>query len=284
VLIRKVAQSINLSPMQLQYMLTDYFGDFGKTFAYLNSPSFKDSGDNIIAAAWSEFFGSFEGDNRYSNQTVSSYYEAVEKLDRVVQDKKNHGAEDEYLLSKEYKTQKGLEELYGKQITALNKEVRDLPDGPDKDALKEEIARLASEAMDYYNRSMTGEIAEPQLTAKYAALPNSVSNELIRLDSFAKDYAFEPTGEASSKYTDPKDKKREYVLTKDDEAKDVFRTIYFAQYGEVMTEVMNKSKYRKANDQKKVEMLEEARDSVLELTKEEFFDWLAKNRRSTEKR
>jgi hypothetical protein len=183
--------------------------------------------------------------------------------------------------TKEYKTQKGLQEMYGNRITELNKEVRGLPDGPDKDALKEEIAQLAGLAMDFYEQAMSGEIKEPELAAAYNDLPSSVSNELIRLDSFAKDYAFEPTDYKPSKYTDPKNKKREYVC--DDEAQDQYRVIYDATYAEVMAEVMGKSKYQKANDQKKVEMLEEARDSVAQLTKDEFLDWLAENRRSTEK-
>ena len=129
---------------------------------------------------------------------------------------------------------------------------------------------------------MSGEIKEPLLTVTYANLPESVSNELIRLDSFAKDYAFEPTNNTTAKYTDPEDKQREYIL--DDESKEKRSEIYSRTYGEVMGEIMNKSEYRKANDQKKVEMLEEARDSVAKLTKDEFLDWLAANRRSTLKK
>jgi hypothetical protein len=271
--------------MQIDYIVKDYFGDFGELFTSLTAPGTYDvAPEQALKNAWDTFTGSFHTDNRYSNQTVSTYYETLDELGKVVNDKKNQMGTEAHKQTKEYKTQKGLQEMYGNRITELNKEVRGLPDGPDKDALKEEIAQLAGLAMDFYEQAMSGEIKEPELTAAYNDLPGSVSNELIRLNSFAADYAFEPTGNASSKYTDPKDKKREYVLKGDDEAKDAFRTFYFNRYGEVMTEVMGKTRYQKANDQKKVEMLEEARDTVLERTKDDFFDWLADNRRSTPKK
>ena len=281
---RVLGDLFNFSPMQLDYIIQDYFGDFGDVFTNLTAPatwSADSSPADTAASAWDTFTSSFFADNRYSNQTVSNYYETLDELSKVVNDKKNQMGTEAHKQTKEYKTQKGLQELYGNQITELNKEVRGLPDGPDKDALKEQIAQLAGQALEFYEESMSGGISEPLLTATYANLPSSVSNELIRLDNFAADYSFEPSTYKPTKYTDPKDKSREYVL--DDDAKAQYRTIYDATYAEVMEEAMGKHSYQKANDQKKVEMLEEARDSVTELTKERFLDWLADNRRSTEK-
>lgn len=281
---RVLGDLFNFSPMQLDYIIQDYFGDFGDVFTNLTAPatwSADSSPADTAASAWDTFTSSFFADNRYSNQTVSNYYETLDELSKVVNDKKNQMGTEAHKQTKEYKTQKGLQELYGNQITELNKEVRGLPDGPDKDARKEQIAQLAGQALEFYKESMSGGISEPLLTATYANLPSSVSNELIRLDNFAADYSFEPSTYKPTKYTDPKDKSREYVL--DDDAKAQYRTIYDATYAEVMDEAMGKHSYQKANDQKKVEMLEEARDSVTELTKERFLDWLADNRRSTEK-
>ena len=45
-----------------------------------------------------------------------------------------------------YQTQKALNSIYGKQISDLNKEVRGMADGEEKDALKAQIAELAGEA------------------------------------------------------------------------------------------------------------------------------------------
>lgn len=59
-----------------------------------------------------------------------------------------------------------------------------------------------------------GKIADPQLTADYADLSPAVSDELIRLNALSEEYKFKPTGNPSSKYTDPKNSRREYILTR----------------------------------------------------------------------
>ena len=89
---------------------------------------------------------------------------------------------------------------------------------------------------------------------------------------FPKDYGIKPTGNPSAKYTDPKNKNKEYVLT--DEQKDKFKEIYQEQYAQTFAKVIGSSKYKIASDEKKAILLENARDDVLEDTKDEFFKWL----------
>jgi hypothetical protein len=86
-------------------------------------------------------------DSRYSNQNVSDYYELLDRLDVLAQDAKNHGTEDEFHATPDYLAGAAIDRLYGSRISALNKQAREMNDGAEKDAIKEEIARLAKEAL-----------------------------------------------------------------------------------------------------------------------------------------
>ena len=280
---RQLGELINFSPMQLDYTIKDYFGDFGKIFTMAASEATW-SGDttpeDTAQSVLDLLVNPWKADSRYSNQTVSDYYELTTDLDKRVQDQKNHLGDD-YKDTVEYKTKAGLDKLYGKQISELTRQLRDMPDGEEKDEAKEQIAQLAGEAMDFYRQSMSGEVKDPQLVAQYATLPGNVSDELIRLNGLAKDYAFTPTDRKPSSYNDPKKKGYEYVL--DDDQKAQYQQLYREVYVEIMADTMNKSKYRAASDIKKAEMLEDARDTVTEETKERFLKWLDENYRSTKK-
>ena len=159
-----------------------------------------------------------------------------------------------------------------------------MADGEGKDALKGQIAELAGEALTFYQDCMDGKIADPQLTADYADLSPAVSDELIRLNALSEEYKFKPTGNPSSKYTDPKNSQREYILTGDDEAKAKYKEIYWQVYNELTEELMGRERYRKAKDSRKAELLEANREKVLDETRDQFLDGLAENRRSEKKR
>ena len=287
ILSRFIGERLNLSPMQLDYLIGDYFGDFGDLFIKATAPATwsgdentKDLGEsigNILANPWL-------ADSRYSNQTVSNYYETMGQLSRTVQDRKNQLGTDAAQETKEYQTQKALNSLYGKQISDLNTQVRGMADSEEKDALKAQIAELAGEALTFYQDCMDGKITNPQLTADYADLSPAVSDELIRLNALSEEYKFKPTGNPSSKYTDPKNSRKEYILTGDDEAKAKYKEIYNQVYDELTWELMGRDRYRKAKDSRKAELLEENREKVLDETRDQFLDWLAENRRSEKKR
>lgn len=288
---------LKFSPMQIDYIISDYFGDWADLLKRATPVS---GAKNLLSAvlpnatvdkliplptdgtvveengfvrdAVDIFFGGFEADARYSNAAVSKYYDTMDRLSRVVQDKKNHMGTDAAKETIEYQTQTAINKLYGNAITDLNTEVRSLPDGEEKDAAKAEIARLAAEAMDFYEQSLAGNIEAPALQAEYEEYTPTVRKALIDLDEYSEDYKFKPTGNASASYTDPADDTREYVLTEDQ--KDQFHTIYVNQYNTMVGDLINQSRYSSATGEVKAEMLEDLRDDVLDQTKEEFFNWL----------
>jgi len=196
----------------------------------------------------------------------------MDKLDRTVQDRKNQLGNDAYKDTIEYQTQKAVDTLYGKAITELNAEVRDMPDGTEKDNAKAQIAQLTREAIEYYEDCMSGKVNNPIRDAEYADFSGFVADELIRMDGYSADYKFAPTGNPSASYTDPSNKSREYILT--DEQKDYFKQLYREQYDEIFGNLIQSQKYRSAKDSKKAEYLADTRDDVLDATKDLFFDWL----------
>lgn len=271
---KKLGELLNFSPMQVDYIIKDYFGDFGDLAVAATSDAVLKGTESMPEKVADLLTGSFRTDNRYSNYTVSKYYDTLEKLEQTVQDRKNQMEGDSYQDTVEYQTKSALEKLYGKQISELNKQVRNSTDQEERDNLKGQIAELAEQALSYYDDCMSGKIQNPVLDAQYASLPSTVAKELERLDGYSTDYRFKPTGNPSAKYTDPKNKNKEYVLT--DEQKDKFKEIYQEQYAQTFSKVIGSSKYKSASDEKKANLLENARDDVLEDTKDEFFKWLKK--------
>lgn len=278
-----------ISPIQADFIIKSYFGDFGKLFVAATSESTVGgvlSGEATPEELADKFLSivrtPFMADNRYNNYSVGKYYETVDELTKLVNDKKNHLPEGEYKDSLEYKTLEGMKQLYGKEITGLNKEARELPKSQKKDELKAEISALAGNAIKFFDQSMSGEILEPQLAAKYADLPTAVANELIRLDRYTESYSITPSGYIPTSYTDPQYKRREYVL--DDEAKQKYREIYDRMYQQQLTEVIGTSRYRTASDEKKLDLLEGGKEDAGDNARKEFMKWLKKNRTSTRKR
>lgn len=281
---RKLGELLNFSPMQLDYIVKDYFGDFGKLFVTATSEATwngDSSAQDYAESAWKAIEKQWTSDNRASNQGMSDYYDTLDNLEKLVQDRKNRLGSEAAQDTVEYKTQKAMEKLYGKQISELNRSVRDMPEGDEKYRIKGQAAALAEEALSFYKQCMSGQIKNPTLTAEYADLPTSLSNELIRLDGLGKDYSFKPGNYTPTKYNDPRKKNYEYIL--DDEQKDKYKETYRGVYAELMGEAMNKEKYRSGTDTEKAEILEATRDDVTEETRDRFLDWLRDNYRSTKK-
>ena len=281
---RQLGEMLKFSPMQIDYIVKDYFGDFGKLFVSATSEATW-SGDttakDYAESTVNMFKKSWVTDNRSSNQDMSDYYDTLDNLEKLVQDRKNRLGSEAAQDTVEYKTQKAMEKLYGKQITELNRSVRDMPEGDEKYRIKGQAAALAEEALNFYEQCMSGQIKNPTLTAEYSDLPTSLSNELIRLDGLGKDYSFKPGNYTPTKYNDPHKKNYEYIL--DDEQKDKYKETYREVYAELMGEAMNKQKYRSGTDVEKAEILEATRDDVTEETRDRFLDWLRDNYRSTKK-
>ncbi len=282
---RALGELLNFSPMQIDYLISDYFGDFGDLFINATSEATW-AGDNTVVdlaqSVLNMVTDPFLTNSQYSNRSVSKYYDTLDELEKVVQDKKNQMGSDAYKNTVEYQTQTALNKLYGNTISELNKEVRNLPDGEEKDALKEQIATIAAAALEYYDQCMSGEIANPVLDATYSTVSDHISDELIRLDAFADDYAFEPTYSPSKTYTDPHRKTREYNL--DEDQRDYLEKLFLVEYDKQVTELLNSSKYKNLSDEKKAEKIAEVRSDAIEAAKEQFFDWLEETGvRSTKK-
>lgn len=281
---RKLGEMLDFSPMQIDYIVKDYFGDFGKLFVMATSEATWNgdtTAQDYAESVWKMIEKQWTSDNRTSNQDMSDYYDTLDNLEKLVQDRKNRLGSEAAQDTVEYKTQKAMEKLYGKQITELNRSVRDMPDGEEKYRIKGQAAALAEEALTFYKQCMSGQIKNPTLTADYSDLPTSLSNELIRLDGLGKDYSFKPGNYTPTKYNDPHKKNYEYIL--DDEQKDKYKETYREVYAELMEEAMNKEKYRSGTDIEKAEILEATRDDVTEETRDRFLDWLRDNYRSTKK-
>lgn len=282
-LAKKLGDLFNWSPMQIDYIIGDYFGDFGDAFIMASSEAHRESDQTTAEAVLELIKQPWVADSRYSNQSVNKYYEMMDELARVVQDKENQMGTEAHKETLEYQAKKAIESLYGEQITELNTLVRGLPDGEEKDAAKEQIAQTTAAAIQYYEDIMAGSVNNPILTSEYADFSGAVSEELIRMDGYSGDYKFTSTGNPSAKYTDPDDKKREYIL--DAEQKDYFKRLYREKYNEIFGELIGSQKYRKAKDTQKAELLEDAKEDANEAAKEELFDWLKKNGvRSTPKK
>lgn len=279
---KALGKLFNFSPKQADYIIKDYFGDFGELFIAATAKGTYDGDQGFDDVLHTTLVKPWVADARYSNQNVSDYYDTMNELERLVQDKKNHLPDGEAEKSIEYQTLKAMEKMYGTAITDLNKTVRELPNGDEKDAAKAEIANLAKEAMEFYESCMGGGVQSPVLTANYANLSTSVGKELIRMDGYSEDYKFIPSVSVQKSYTDPKRSNYEYVLT--DEQKDYFKELYWQTYDELAEKLISSSKYVGASDKRKAALLEDLRGDVLDDTKDAFFDWLEDNGvRSTKK-
>jgi hypothetical protein len=272
-----------ISPMQVDYIIQDYFGDFGEMFIMATSEATLTGEQNPIKIAWDIVTSPLTADARYSNYAVNKYYDTMDELGRVVQDRKNQLGTDAAKETIEYQTQKAVNDLYGNAITELNRAVRDLPDGEEKDALKAQIVQLVDEALDFYEESMAGNIKQPVLTAEYSTYSKRISDELIRMDSYAKEYDFKPRTSATTSYVDPRNNRKEFVLT--EEQKDYYMELYHYAYNEELERVTQSSSYKSASDTRKAEMLEDAKQDAADTAKDGLIDWLRKNGvRSTPKK
>lgn len=267
-LVAALGGEMEFSPMQIDYIIHDYCGDFVSMFADAfpqgltdGSTTPRELGADLKSALGSSIFT----DNRYSNQQVSDYYDAMDSLDRAVADMTVRG--EDYKSSTEYKLRSALNSGLGKEISALNTQVRNLPDGAEKDAVKAQIATLAQEALDFYEKSMSGQIEDPQLYQTYSDYSSALRSELMSLDDYSKDYGFAPSTYKPTAITYPEGSNREYVLTEADRAQ--YGTLYRENYEEIMSKLISTTRYQKAKPERRAELLEAARDDVLEATKKD---------------
>lgn len=266
---------LTASPMQLDYILGDYFGDFADIFRQWTSVSTWSGDDPVRSmadAAMSTVTTPWIANELRSNQAVGDYYDLLDRLAKEVQDASTEDSRNGTELKEQsaaYQAQKAIQKLYGDRITELYESVNGTPDEAEQNAYRAEIAALAGEALRYYEDVQSGKIQHPVLEASYADLPGDVSDELIRLDGMTEDYSFLPITSVSKTYTVPGQKYHQYELT--DDQRQQFKDLYMDVYGQTMSAQIQSTAYQQASDAAKAEMLEVTRDTVLERTKEQFF-------------
>ena len=275
-----------LSPMQLDYIIKDYFGDFGKMFTQATSIgllSGEVSPEDVADYALSIIVNPWKADNRFSNQYMSKYYEIRDELEDKVNDLKNHAEGDSYKDTIKYKTYQALTKGLGKDISDLNKSIRNETDEEVKGRVKGQMVELAQQAIEFYNDSMAGKIKDPELVVAYRDLPQAVSEALIKLDDLTKDYSIKPSENNTDTAVDTHGLKigstvvTQYKL--DDEAKKVRSDLRAQYYDEYMLKAINSSAFKSASKEKQAEMLEDAKSDAYKEAADDFSEWLTKNRK-----
>lgn len=274
------------SPMEADYFLESWLGDFWKTVMMdpFTAANWKDDAGNYSATTGLEnlgktllekSFGKFAGDNRYSNYATNTYYSNIDSLDKKIQNMKNRdidGSED-WKDTKEYQAQQAISKTLGKDISALNRKASSLPDGEEKDAVKEQIIDLAEQANQLYDDIMSGKETNAVDKAAFYGLPDDISKELSSLVPSVPDgKTIAPTTNKPSSYADPNHSGRYYKL--DDAAKDQYKVIYMEVYEAEVRKLTESYSYQSLSDERKVEKLIDARETINKKVKKQLIQWM----------
>lgn len=252
---------LDVSPMQIDYYIKDNFSSYGSMFIDMTDSS--SNSNNLVDLIVDAYVSSFVADAAFSSQSVSNYYDMLDELERKKNSDKANLSDEAYQNSIHRKTLSAIESHYAKEIKNLNDEIRKTTDEDEIRLYKLAIREIAKEALEFYDRCMSGEIKEPILHLNYADYGDSIRRELIRLDSYNSseyDYAFAPS------VTTPNigDHKN------GDEEKTAYNEIYVGKYRDVVGNVISSDSYKNASDEEKVNMLEGARELAQFYSKQEF--------------
>ncbi len=250
-----------LSPMQLDYIIHDYCGDFVSSLLDLATVGVfageDDLMDKVLDRIQTTFVNPFVADSAFSNQTMSDYYDMLDYLDTEVLRATAHSKSTEETnaaqdASREYHIQTALAQYGGfkDQISALSAQARATEDDEEKKLIKQQMAALAHQAIDFYNKCMAGEIEDPEYWMYYSPYGEDIYRTAMSLREYASDYNFKPLGEfrATSIVAENKDGvKTEYTdLTAEDAA--MYNGLRNDAYSEALTKVINSSEFRNEED------------------------------------
>ena len=235
--------------------------------------------DNVLSF-WDEEKKAWVTDSRYSNSTVTRYYEMYGDLKANVAAAKylnggETGSLDEEILAALSNQRYG----YSAQIQALAKEARALPDGEEKAEIKGQIVALARLANDFYERCMAGEISDPVRYIKYHRFGSVVCDELVRLGETENGYDpesfnFDPTFSCPAYLRDPSDSGKQYTLSGNEELREKFISLQEENYAAAVEKLVLSSEYQKLSKSAQAAALEQQRSLVLAQAKEEFLKYL----------
>lgn len=282
-----------LNPMAVDYILNYYFGDFysqiWEGLTWMNVQRWTDGEYGFLDLAEDSFQMLLENtkqvfvtDDRYSNSTVTRYYDMYSQLrsDVASAKYKNGGATgslDEAVLAALSDQRYG----YSALIQKLAKEARSLPNGEEKDQIKGQIVVLAGLAQDFYNRCMSGEITDPERYIKYSILGGEVCNELIWLGEpdagyNPEDIDFDPTFSCPAYLRDPNNPNKQFKITGDEGLRTEFISAYEANFAEAATALIRSSSYQSMSKTAKAAAMQQQESYALAQTKSEFAELLKK--------
>lgn len=280
-----------LNPMAMDYLLHSYCGDFWSnlydSFTRSDIERIREDGFDLLEFAkdnllsfWDEEKKAWVTDSRYSNSTVTRYYEMYGDLKANVAAAKylnggETGSLDEEILAALSNQRYG----YSAQIQTLAKEARALPDGEEKAEIKGQIVALARLANDFYERCMAGEISDPVRYIKYHRFGSVVCDELVRLGETENGYDpegfnFDPTFSCPAYLRDPSDSGKQYTLSGNEELREKFISLQEENYAAAVEKLVLSSEYQKLSKSTQAAALEQQRSLVLAQTKEEFLKYL----------
>ena len=255
-----MGKTFGVSPMVVDYWITDNFASYGDTFVAMTNEAENDG--NI----WDLFLGSyiqaFSADTAYSSRISEQYYNMRNGLSEKKEGERLHLPEDEYENSFTLEVYRAIEK-FNDDITEINDLIKETEDEDEKRALKFAAQKIMEEALDFYERCMNGEIEDPVLYLAYEPYGDAIRDELTRLDEYNGedyDYTFVPNPQAP-KIGDHKNT---------DEEKAAYVDIYNRHYTEQVGSVMASLEYQNADDEQKLNYLEEARELAYYYSKQEF--------------
>lgn len=252
-----IGRSFGLSPMKIDYIIGDYFGDFGDMLIEATNENDTTFGNKFLDT----LLNSFVADNAYSSETNSDYYEMIDDLTVAVSDKKLR--DPDYKNSVEYKTQQAIDSYYQSKLKDLRDQSKKEGNDSTKRAITLEMRGWQADALDFYDKCMAGEIKEPELYIKYLQYGSTTRDELIRLNKFNGedyDYSFVPSIDVP-KIGDHKNT---------DEEKASYKTMYTNQYATLAENVISSFEYQKASDEEKCSMLEGVKELAYFYAKREY--------------
>jgi len=285
-----IGMEIELSPAQMDYLIENFFGDFWSQAIPLFWPygliSKDESGnpeytfkDSTMAVIKDTLVDTWVSDSWRSNTITSRYYEMLSDLSTAVQDQGAFGGSStgtiEDQIQKALTNDNGLQQRISKVVA----QIRELPDGPEKDALYQLRNSMMEDALNFYRMCIEGDIADPQMYMLYRDYGQKLMNEAKRLDEYSDDYDFAPDFSRPSYITDPDKKGYRYDLVgKTKEETEALKDLYVQycqqEYSQAVSFTMANSEYKGADKVTQAILLSKAKDTAIAEAKQDMAEYL----------
>lgn len=271
------------SPMQLDYIIDDYMGNFWGVVAktlpisplvsrgiVTGEAAFKDRATDMLITAVSPFVT----DNRASNSTMAAYYDMIDQLEQEVTDAGAHGDKKD---AEHYDIYEALNQPGGyiDQIRDLTSEARGMTKGEEQNQVRWDAIGLADLAMEFVQKCLDGEIEDPKLWMTYAPYGNTILNEAEALKKYEDDFNFSgQLGNPAVIYDRSGDTDIRYNLSENVEAQREYSRLRSEEYKKALELVIRSSDYKNASPTEKAALLEEAKRQALKSAEQQMLTYL----------